>query len=49
MTLLNFVVVRKRKILRSSDPYNSYYRYFWFVKVCEIACEDFGQRRETKS
>jgi len=33
MILLHFVVVRQRKILRSSDPDNSYYRYFWFVKV----------------
>jgi uncharacterized membrane protein len=49
MTMLNFVVVRQRKILRSSDPDNSYYRYFWFVKVCESACEYLGQKRETKS
>lgn len=47
--MLNFVVVRQRKILRSSDPDNSYYRYFWFVKVCESACEYLGQKRETKS
>ena len=63
LKLLNCIVVCQRKSLRSSDPHNSYYRYFWFHwaytwpfqflprinRMCENACENLGQRRNTKS